>query len=371
MSEEQIQAIVIDCGSGFIKAGFAGESQPRVVFPSIVGRPKHQGVRVGMGQKDSYVGVEAQKKRGELTLKHPIEHGIVTNWDDFEKILHHTFYNELHAAPEEYPILITETPLTPKVNREKLTQILFETFNAPAMYLGIDAVLALYETGRTTGLVANLGEGVTHTVPVYEGYALPHATIRLDLAGRDLTEYLMKLLSDYSLNTADEREMVRDLKEKLCYVALDFEEEMQTTAGREQSYTLTDGREIRIGNQCFCCPETLFQPSFIGMESAGIHETIYNSIMKCDIDIRNELFANIVLSGGTSMFPGFAERIQKEVKALALPNMQVNVIAVPERRYSAWIGGAILAASENFQSMWISKQEYDESGPSIVHRKCF
>lgn len=370
--------VIIDNGSGYTKAGLSGEDAPRCVFPCIVGRPKVESIMVGSEKKDVFIGDEAQAKRGILVLKYPIEHGIVENWDDMEQIWNHTFYNELRVVPSDHKVLLTEAPLNPKANRERMVSIMFESFQVPATYIAIQAVLSLYASGKFTGDVLDSGDGVTHLVPIYDGYSLPHSIQRINLAGRDLTEFLVKLLSErgYHYTTSAERDIVRDIKEKLAYVALDFKEELEKAksgSSCEKSYEMPDGTMMTIGSERFRCAEALFDPKMIGREFGGIHQVCNESIQKSDIDIRKDLYQNICLSGGTTLYPGIAERLLKEMQAICPANIasKVKVHAPPERKFSVWIGGSILTSINTFNDMWITKAEYEESGASIVHRKCF
>ena len=276
-------------------------------------------------------------------------------------------------AQDQIPVILTEAPLNPRADREKLTEVMFEAFDTPAMYVAVQAMLSLYASGRTTGVVIESGFGFTQVVPVYETKALPNAIHRLDLGGCDLTHQLMNLLYERGYKSQIDEFLLPNVKEKLCYVAMNYDEEIKTAAqssALDRSYDLPDGQVITISNERFKCPEALFQPSLLGMKSSGIHETTYNSIMKCDKENWKNLYANVVLSGGNTMFPGICERMQKELNALAPPTTKIKVIASPDRKYAAWIGGSILSSLSTFKEQWISKQEYKESGPSIVHRKC-
>lgn len=241
-------------------------------------------------------------------MHHPIEQGIIKNWDDIEKIWHHIFYNELRISPEEHPVLIPDSPfnqikyrdLGPEKNksmtyRERMQQIMFEVFSVPAFYITMNAVCALYASGRQTGVVLDSGEGITQSVPIYEGFLIPNAIQKVFLAGKDLTEYMRLMLNDRGIkfHTSAESNIVRHIKETMCYVVGDFEtamKEAKQSKSCEKNYILPDGRQLLIGNERFRCAEVLFNPSIAGLDLEGIQKFCFDSIMKCEVDVRRELF---------------------------------------------------------------------------------
>jgi len=365
------QPVVIDNGSGMIKAGFAGDQIPKSCFPNYIGRPKHVRVMAGALEGDTFIGPKAQEHRGLLSIRYPMEHGIVTDWNDMERVWQYVYSkNELSTYTEDHPVLLTEAPLNPRQNRERAAEIFFETFNVPAFFVSIQAVLALYAAGRTTGVVLDAGDGVTHAVPIYEGFSLPHSIVRSDLAGRDVTRYLQLLLrrEGFIFKTTAEMEIVKSIKERMCYLSLNAKDESESD---KKAFVLPDGSSIDIGTTKHRAPEILFQPDLIGEECQGIQQVLNNSIAKCDMDLRRSLYSNIVLAGGSTLVKGFGDRLLTEVKHLAPKDVKIKMLASQERLYSTWIGGSILAALDTFKKMWVSKREYDESRHRALHKKMF
>eukprot|EP01135_Chromosphaera_perkinsii_P004700 Nk52_evm11s294 gene=Nk52_evmTU11s294 len=370
------QPVVIDNGSGVLKAGFAGEDIPKCIFPSYVGRPKHTKVMAGAVDGDLFIGKRAEELRGLLKVKYPMEHGIVEDWNDMERIWQHIYSEELRIHSEEHPVLLTEAPLNPRKNREKAAEIFFETFNVPALFVSVQAVLSLYASGRTTGVVLDSGDGVTHAVPIFEGFALSHSIQRVDIAGRDVTRHLQLLLKRQGHNfyTSAEVEVVRRMKERACYVAQSASREESVLVERREEddmYTLPDGKVINMGVSRFKAPEILFQPEIIGEESQGVHECLSNAILRSDIDLRKTFFSNIVLSGGSTLFKGFGDRLLSEVTRSAPKDVKIRISAPQERKYATWIGGSILAGLNTFKKMWVNAEEYAEEGSNVIHRKTF
>ncbi|XP_049446591.1 uncharacterized protein LOC125897350 [Epinephelus fuscoguttatus] len=368
--------IVLDTGSGLMKAGFADQDLPSVTFPTIIGMPKYEEIMNGSVDRETYIGHEAQHMRGVLALKHPIKNGIIRNWDEMEKIWHHTF-QQLRVEPDDHPVMLTEAAMNPLENRQRMVEIMFECFNVPFTYVAMQAVLALYAAGRSTGVVFDSGDGVSHSVPVFEGYCLPHAVQRFPLAGLDVTMHLKKLLQEQgvSMRTSAEMEIVREIKEKCCCVALNYEAELSQggPSCREMYYTMPDGQIVTLTTERFRAPEILFKPELIGRDHYGMHESIFKSILSSDIDLRRCFLGNIVLSGGNTLLAGLPERLQAEIRGLVPTDMaeSVRVSSPKDRVFSVWSGGAVLANLPSFSSAWISQEEYEEYGPLIVFRKCF
>lgn len=378
--------LVCDNGTGFVKCGYAGGNFPAHVFPSLVGRPiiraatKVEGIEV----KDLMVGDDASTLRQMLEISYPMSNGMVTNWEDMRHVWEHTFYDKLEVDPKKCKVMLTEPPMNPKRNRELMLQEMFEHFGFQGVYIAIQAVLTLYAQGLMTGVVVDSGDGVTHIVPVYQGFALP-IPARLDVAGRSITKYLIKLLllRGYAFNATADFETVRIMKEKLCYVGYDIETEQklanETTVLVEQ-YELPDGRVIKVGGERFAASEALFQPHLIDVEGDGMAELLFKTINKADMDVRADLYKHIVLSGGSTMYPGLPSRLEREMKQLylerilkgntaALSKFKIRIEDPPRRKHMVFLGGAVLAdIIKDKDEVWISKEDYEEQGLRVLDK---
>lgn len=363
------RVVIIDNGSGTCKAGLSSDERPQCVFPEVIGRPRK--VWQSQLEKEVYCGSEVNEIRHKLAVHYPLENGIIENFEYMELLWEHTFI-ELGVNPHEYPVLLTEPPYNPKPNREKIVETMFETFEVPSLNISIQGVLALLGQGRTTGLVLDSGEGVTHTMPIFDGFGLPHCIHRLDLAGRELNTLLAKLLAQEGtcLTTTVDQHHVRLMKEQHCYIARDPAKEWADPV----SYKLPDGREVQLTDERWKCPEALFNPSMIGLESLGVAGLVWESISKCDIDVRKTLLSNVVLSGGSTMFPGFNERLSKELKNYAPSATQANVRVVQpkdqDQKFAVWSGAQVFASLRSMQEdQWMTIEDYDEYGASFIHDK--
>jgi len=388
MSISSNKVFVCDNGTGFVKCGFAGANFPTAIFPCIVGRPvlRFEEKIDNLEVKDIMVGDEAERVRMMLEIKYPLESGIVRNWEELEYVYDYTFGQKLKINPKECKIMLTEPPGNPKQNREKMVQMMFEKYGFQAAYVAIQAVLTLYAQGLLTGVVVDSGDGVTHVVPVYEGFCNSTLIRRVDVAGRAVTRYLIKLmlLRGYAFNRTADFETVRMIKEKLCYVAYDTQFELKLaheTTVLVQPYELPDGRVIKIGKERFEAPECLFKPSLVDVEGLGMGDSVFDVINKSDVNTRMDFYSHIVLSGGSSMYPGLPSRLEKEVKDLWLKNVakgdwsRMSKLAVriedpPRRKHMVFMGGAVLAQiMKDKEAFWMTKKEYEEIGFQVL-KKC-
>ncbi|XP_062405559.1 actin-like protein 7A [Sardina pilchardus] len=308
----------------------------------------------------------AADTRADAPAVFPVRNGIITDWDAMEWLWERTF-RELNILPERHAVLLSDPPLSPRTNREKLAEVTFETFRVPALYVENQSVLSMYSCGQTSGLVVESGEGCSYATPVHEGFYLPGNTCRVDYAGSSLDRYLRTLLRDTGIESAEDvATATEDVKVKCCYVTPDLDAELRKGDSNVE-HVLPDGQRIQLGNERFVCPEALFQPSALDSREPGLHTLAMNSLNMCDVSLKRTLRQNVLLCGGCTLFPGMPERMQSELDRV-VPGGGVRVVATDARKHATWLGGSILAALSTFQSLWMRRSEYLEKGPHAVYR---
>ncbi|KAJ0053367.1 hypothetical protein Pint_03036 [Pistacia integerrima] len=400
--------VVCDNGTGYVKCGFAGENFPTSVFPCVVGRPmlRYEESLMEQELKDIIVGAACADLRHQLDISYPVNNGIVQNWEDMGHVWDHAFFSELKIDPTECKILLTDPPLNPSKNREKMVETMFEKYNFAGVFIQIQAVLTLYAQGAyedvcrimmtsrfsifleclhiltfclLTGLVIDSGDGVTHVVPVVDGYSFPHLTKRMNVAGRHITSYLVDLLSrrGYAMNKTADFETVRQIKEKLCYISYDYKREYQLgleTTILVKNYTLPDGRTIKVGTERFQAPEALFTPELIDVEGDGMADMVFRCIQEMDIDNRMMLYQHIVLSGGSTMYPGLPSRYYIKLHFASHEishslKLRLRIEDPPRRKHMVYLGGAVLAGiMKDAPEFWISREDYMEEGLACLSK---
>ena len=374
--------IIVDIGSGEVKAGFSGEENPKVIFQNYFGEPKYKKIlRIFNNEQElneQFIGEDCEKYMGLIKLRFPVKHGVFENEQDILSVFNHLFSKLGLNSQEikEHPVLITEPLLNPFTNREKIAYSLMDNLGVPALFFASQPILSLFSTSNTSGTVLESGEGVTQSCVIYEGYSIPSSYERYNYGGGDVTEYLKNLLKKrgYHFYNSTEYRLVRDIKENSCFcypnnANNDIEETKRSANKNPNNYYLPDGSCILIGDEKLLAPEILFNPEYIGKEYLSFPDMIINSINKVDIQIRLKSYENILLSGGNTCFNALNEQLHSELKNKVIKNMKININKSEKPKYSCWIGGNIISTLEIFKKMWVTKNDWNEKGSKVVHVK--
>jgi actin-related protein 3 len=392
-------AVVLDCGTGYTKMGLAGNVEPSLTIPTAVTydavTSKSSSKVTGLEDLDFSIGHEALANAATSSVSYPIKQGMVNNWDHMERFYQQCILKYMRVDPEQHAFILTEPPLNPPENREYTAEIMFETFGVPGLYIGVQAVLALYagfaavdkptkRGGSLTGTVVDSGDGVTHIIPVADGYVIASNIKSIPIAGRDITSFVQQLLRergepvppDMSLDVA------RQIKERHCYIASDIAKEFSKHHEQPDKYVKQytgvnpkTGREftVDVGYERFLGPEVFFNPEIYSASyTMPLPTVIDQCIQTCPLDCRRPLYGNIVLSGGSTMFKDFGRRVQRDMKRLvdartpsAANPVDVHVVSHATQSYAVWFGGSVLGMMPEFGQACHTKAEYEEVGPSI------